>query len=127
MTSSRAHLEHEPNGVGEPSPLLCFCGELLATGFGELVVLGPAIVVGSTPMGADPAAALEPMQAGIERALRHLEGRPRHLPDALRNRPAVSRGEGQRLQDEKVEGALGQIEPLVVHYISLCASTRRLP
>src|SRR5215469_18433348 len=52
---------------------------------------------------------LESMQRWIERSLIDLQHLPGHLPDPLRNGPAVDRLERNRLQDQKVHCSLHQV------------------
>src|SRR5205823_6648491 len=89
--------------------------EPFATGARELVVLRASIVVGRAPRGADPSAALEPMQRRVQRALWDLKRFARDLLDALGNPPAVHRLERERFENQKVERALRQVESGVVH------------
>src|SRR6202167_2397823 len=56
------------NGCRQGFPGVLLDRELLASALGQLVVLGAAIVVGSTPARFDPAAALEPVKRGGEKA-----------------------------------------------------------
>ena len=51
----------------------------------------------------------ELVERGVERALADLQDVARHLPDALRDRPAVHRLERDDLQDQQVQRALHEI------------------
>ena len=101
----------------------------LAAGAGQLVELGPPVVVGRPPPRGDPAAPLQPVQGGVQRALRHLQRGARDLVEALRDGPAVLRPERQRLEDQQIECALREVEPLVRHVcpLSLLQETIREP
>ena len=94
------------HGGGEFHPGVSFQFELAASGLGEFVILGAAIVVRSTPLWFDPATALESMKRGVEGALLDLEDIAGDLLDALGDGPAVQRFEDKGLKDEKVESAL---------------------
>jgi len=54
----------------------------------------------------------EPMECGIERPLRNLQGILADLLDPLRNRPPVLRFEGDGLQDQEIQRSLDQIRRL---------------
>src|SRR5207302_4811035 len=96
-------------------PILRLDLKPFAAGARELVVLCAAIVVGRTPRGTDPSAALEPMQCRVERALWNLKRVARDLVDALGNPPAVHRLERERFENQEIERALRQVESGVVH------------
>src|SRR5690348_191824 len=81
----------------------------------ELVELRAPIVVRLAPLRLDPAAPFEAMEGRIERSLRNLERRRGDLADALRDRPAVLRLEGQRFQDEQIERPLRELDLRCVH------------
>src|SRR5689334_12953117 len=66
----------------------------------EVIVLSAAVVLGGAPVAVDPAALLEALQRGIERALVHVEHSAGELLDARADSPAVHRLEGQRLEDQ---------------------------
>src|SRR5580658_1138961 len=57
------------DGGGQFEPAIGLHGKLLLARRGKFVVFGAAIVVGCAPFGLDPAAPLEPVQGGIQRAL----------------------------------------------------------
>src|SRR5574339_665056 len=81
------HVEDEADGVGEPGPGFGFGGELFPAGGGQLVELGLAVVIGAAPFGADPAAAFEAVQGGVEGALGDLEGGPGDVVEPFRDGP----------------------------------------
>jgi hypothetical protein len=53
---------------------------------------------------------LEAMKRGIERALLHLQDVARQLLNAARDGPSVLRFELQRFEDQKIEGALDEVD-----------------
>src|ERR1041384_7782480 len=87
MGSDRA--QEELNGIGVALPGADFAGELFASGGGEGVELGAAVVLGRAPLGVEQAAILEAVQRGVEGALVDLEDAARDLLDALADPPAV--------------------------------------
>jgi hypothetical protein len=66
-------------------------------------------MLAGTPVGADPALPQHPLEGGIERALLDPEHVAGELIDPLADAPTVHRLEGQRLQDQQLEGAGKQI------------------
>jgi hypothetical protein len=72
----------------------------------QLVVPRAPRVLRLTPLGVEPAGALEPLQRREERPRVHLEHPARHLLDPPRDAEAVHRLEADRLEDEHVERAL---------------------
>src|SRR5215467_6326860 len=89
----------------------------------QLVVLRAAVVVGGAPACLDPAAALQPMKRGIQRALLDMERRAGDLVEALRDGPSVLRLERHGLEDEEIEGPLWKIQRFVCHSACPAAST----
>src|SRR5687768_4198109 len=78
------------DGADEGAPGLLFGGELFAAGLGEAVVLGrPVGFGGGTPLCFYPALFFEPVERGIERALRDLKDVTGDLLDPMSDRPAV--------------------------------------
>jgi len=67
-----ALLQDLRNGRGEPLPFAQFLFQLVASGAGKRIEPGPAIIVRSAPLGADPAALLQAMQRRVERPLANL-------------------------------------------------------
>src|SRR5215831_14521449 len=57
------------DGVGQRPPVGGFSGELFAAGGGELVESGAPVVLGRTPLGADPPAFFQPLERGVEGAV----------------------------------------------------------
>ena len=74
-------------------------------GVGQPVVLGAAPVLALAPFRLDEPLVLEPVEGRIERALRHVQGLSRHLPDAEQHPVAVQAVERDGLEDQEVEGA----------------------
>jgi hypothetical protein len=60
---------------------------------------------------------LEAVERGIERPLLDEQDLVRELLDAARDRPAMERFEGQRLQNQQVEGALHEVDRLHDDYL----------
>ncbi len=52
------------------------------------------------------------MQGRVERPLLHLQHLVRQLADAPGNRPAVERLDGERLENQQVEGSLDEVDRL---------------
>src|SRR5688572_32533961 len=69
-----------------------------------------SIVFGGAPAGADPAALLEPVQRGIERALADRQRVAGGLLDPAGHRVAMRRPPAERLQDQQVERAAERSE-----------------
>src|SRR6185503_14960913 len=123
---------HERNGGRQPLPALEFLGEVFLSGTRQRVVLRAPVGLGGVPLGLDVALCLELVQGRIERALldeQHVAGK---LTDALGDRPAVLRLEGDDLEDQQIERALdevggsGHMLPLVTNtrYPSWCWLSR---
>ena len=64
---------------------------MLAAGLRQPVVLGAPAIFGFTPLGAEPALLLQPVQCRKERARAYLERAPRNLLDAPRDTQPVIR------------------------------------
>ena len=97
-------------GGGEFVPGTLFALELFAAGGGKFVILRAAIIFGSAPAGFDPAATLQAVQRGVQRALLDLQNVFGDLLNTFRNGPAMLRLESNRFEDEQIESALRQIE-----------------
>src|SRR5690606_35874631 len=91
--------------VDVAAPLLGLRSQRAASGGGELVVLGPPVLVGGAPLAVDPPLLLEPLERGVERSLAHPQRLLRELLQALADGPAVHRLQRERLQDQQVESA----------------------
>src|SRR5437016_7625958 len=94
-----ARLQHEPYRGREPLPIGLLLLQIFAPCRSQRIELRPAIVVRLTPLRPNPSALLEAMEGRIKRSLIHLEHFLRHLPDALRDAPAVHRFKSNSLQD----------------------------
>jgi hypothetical protein len=79
----------------------------------ELIELGLAARVGGLPASAEQFFIFEAMECGIEGSLLDLEGVAGDLLDSLRDGVAVNGPERNDPHDEKVEGALRKVEPVV--------------
>ena len=80
----------ERDGAGHLAPAAGLKREAPATGGGEAVVLGLAVVLARAPVGREPAAVLQAMERGIQRALLDLEDLFRGALDDLGDGVAVS-------------------------------------
>src|SRR5947207_9493518 len=115
-------LEHPSDSGAQFSPCVRFRLELCASFPRELVIFRAPIVIGRAPARFDPAPPFETMQSRIERPLADLERRPGDLMQPFGDRPAVLRLKGNGLEDQQVEGALGQFESLSHSACSLPAT-----
>src|SRR5689334_7423401 len=102
--------ENEAEGLREPLPLLLLGCELPAAGSGERVEASAAIVVGDAPLRGYPAARLETVQGGIERAVVDAERAAGRRLDGLCELPAVGRSGLQQLEHDQVERALEEVD-----------------
>src|SRR5512144_1450103 len=98
-------LEQPGDGAGAAVPVCGLGVELFAAGTGEAVELRAAGVLRVTPLGVEPAGALESLEGGEERPRIDLEDAARDLFDSTRDAEAVERLEAQRLEDEHVQRA----------------------
>ena len=87
--ADRAHEAVPSAGLGRELPTACRC---------QTVVARLAIVLGRAPERGDPAAVLEPMQRGVERAVLDLQNVFRTLADDVRDGVPVRRPGDQRLE-----------------------------
>src|SRR5262249_58402484 len=108
-------LEDPGDGRRQGAPGARFLLELLAAGTGQLVVLGPAVVFGGTPVGLHPAASLQAVEGRIEGSLLHLERFGRDLLDARGHVPTVAGSPGEGPPDPQVEGSLGRRQDVFAH------------
>jgi len=86
-----ASLQDERDGPRKPAPRTLLTPELRTAARRELVEPGFPIAGGDTPLRTDPSPALETLQGGIERSLRHLQDGAGDLLQPFRDRPAVQR------------------------------------
>src|SRR5262245_62169397 len=115
MTSG--FLEDEADAAREALPRGFLLSKTLLTGLRQSIEARAPIVLGRAPVSGDPALFLEPLQRRIERTLLHLQDLVRELSNPLRDRPAMQRFERDRLEDEKVDGALDQVGWLPHDYL----------
>src|ERR1043166_1905436 len=102
--------EHLADGAHVPLPERELGAELGPPLRGQPVVLRPAVVLREAPLGGEPAAALQPVEGGVERAFFDQELLAAPLPDPGGDGIAVARAPGERLEDQEVEGALEKVE-----------------
>src|SRR5262249_49499239 len=93
----------------EALPLRALFVHGLPAGAGERIELRAPVVLAVAPLGLDPPLLLELVERGIERALADGEEVVGHLPNPLRDRPAVHRLGGHDFQDQQVERALYEV------------------
>jgi len=84
--------------------------ELRATLGRQLVELGFAVVLAAAPLALDPAALLEAVQGGVERAFTYGENVICELLDPSGDGVSVRGSPRERLEDEEVERALQEVE-----------------
>jgi len=101
--------EDAVNCTYEFVPAACLTDELFATCGGELVEAGFAVVFRRAPLGADPAAVLQAVEGGVQRAMLHLKDFVGAMFDDVGDRVAVGGAEEKRLQDEQIKGALEEV------------------
>jgi hypothetical protein len=83
--------------------------QLAASDRGHPVVLRLTSGVGDAPLVLQPAAALQPVQRGIERALLHVQGFLGGLTNPAADAVSVHRAPGEGLEDEDVERAYVEV------------------
>src|SRR5688572_6075124 len=103
-------LEYLADRVHELLPRPGLGAQLCPSHRGQAIDLGPSLRVGELPARFHPAALLEPVQRGIQRALADLEDFTRQLLDPARDGVPVRGAPRQRLEDEEIERALEQID-----------------
>src|SRR2546427_5045957 len=107
--------EEAGDGGDAARPVGGFGIELFAAGAGQGVVLRAARVLGFAPLAAQPAAPLEPLERGKERAGVDLEDAARDLLDAAGDTETVEGVEAQGLEDQHVQSALDDFGAGRVH------------
>src|SRR5215469_8334472 len=110
LCSRSGEFQDARHSFGELAPILGFDFESLAAGRRERVKAGAAAKLGNAPCGLYPAAMLEAVQRGVKRALIDLQSVLRNLLDAFGDSPAVQSAGAKRAEDEKIKGALEEIE-----------------
>src|SRR6266568_6681405 len=122
--------ENSSYGGGEPPPLGRLSDELFAAGRGQRVEASFAIVFGGAPLGCDPAASLQALERGIERAVFDQQLLVGRLLDRPRDALAVLRAENERAQDQQVERALQEFQPFCFfsgrHMTRVCAPSGKM-
>src|SRR5215211_3100067 len=83
--------------------------ELATASGGERVVARATASRRRSPLRRDPATLLQPLERGVERSLLDRQDGVGQELDLLRDRVAVERLHGERLQDQHVERALEQL------------------
>src|SRR2546430_2692607 len=91
----RLRFEEAIHDGGHALPAFCGADELPASATGNGVEAGAAVIFGFAPIGADPAALLQPQQGGVDGALIEHEGVTAYLLDAPREAIAVQRAHGR--------------------------------
>src|SRR6185312_3170875 len=99
-----AHVENQFDSSHVPPPTRRLRADRAPAGRREAVVFRPPVVLGRPPVALDPPLLLEPLQRGIERPLIDVEGPARELLDACADPPPVHRLEGERFQNQQIEG-----------------------
>src|SRR5262249_2662339 len=92
--------------VGESLPRLTLDGQLLPPGRGQLVILGPPVVLRRSPLRSDPSTRFEPVESRVERPVVDAQDVFGDNLDALRDLVTVSRLDLEHLQNDQVEGPL---------------------
>src|SRR5437762_1013496 len=111
----RFGLEHRGHRSGEPEPRARLATQVLASGAGERVVTGAAVVLRDAPPRCDPALVLESPERRVERTLFDDQHVARGPLDPARDAETVLLAAGQRLQDDETERALQEIAVLFRH------------
>ena len=97
------------DGGDEGRELARFGRELSATFRGNRVELCAAALVGYAPFGDEPPVAFHSIESGVERAFFDAHDVVRALGDPAEDAEAVSRLDGERFEDECVEGAVKSV------------------
>src|SRR5688572_4753125 len=112
MVCPSGWIEHAGDRFGQARPAVALGLHLAAARRRQPVVLRPLFVLRGFPLGRGPSPPLQPVQRGIERAMIDLE----HVPGAGTYRDAdpvaVLRPPLERPENEEIESALQQVEPL---------------
>ena len=102
-------LENQSDRLRQPQPAGRLFLQLLSSFGSEAIELRLATGVRHLPVRGQQPAVFEPVESGIERALRHLHDVARDQLKALRDAVAVNGPAGDDLKDQQVERALGEI------------------
>ena len=112
QSSVAGRIHDSADHADELRPAIALARQLRLARRGQLVVLRLVIGFADAPLGLQPAALFEAMQRRIERAGFDLEQIVRLRADRLADAVAVLRAPLQGPQDQHVERALKQLEPL---------------
>src|SRR5206468_1963348 len=104
-----SRVERGSHGGGETFPAVGFFPKALSSSRSHRVVLRFPAVLALSPFGGDQPLMLQPIERGIERALRNLQRVVGHLLDPQEYAVAVERLQRHRFQDQHVERAREQI------------------
>ena len=97
--------ERRADGRRQPVPAVGFFPQTLAARGGELIELGPAIVLRCAPARLQQPLPHQAKQAGIQRALLNQQRIAGDLPDAQKNAVAMQRPQRNRPQNQQIERA----------------------
>jgi hypothetical protein len=104
--------QNAPDGRRQPPPPSCLFDELFAAQLCEPVEARLTVVPRGSPLSRDPTPLLQPLEGGIKSSVLDQQlvlGRPL---DSARDTLAVLRAEDQRPQDQQVERALQEFQPV---------------
>src|SRR5690349_3532595 len=107
--SDLLQLEHAADRGCEPAPFGSLLPQVPPSGLCERIELRASSKVARSPLGFDPSCEFELVQCGIERAVGDLQLVVGDLCEALADRPAMERLEGEDLQQQEVESALNEV------------------
>ena len=111
-------LENLRHRAGQPIPIRFLAGQLLAALRRQLIELRLSPVARLAPLRFEPAALLQAVQRGIERALLDLQNFLGNLPDSLGDAVPVNRTKRDNLQDQQVQCSLQEIRLFDGHTFS---------
>src|SRR5581483_10059461 len=107
-------VQHSPNRGRERFPARALAHQLPLSGGGEAVLLHPLMVLAGFPIAPNPARALQPVQCRVERAGFHRQHIAGVQADGLADSIAMLGSPLQGLEDEQVQRALQQLNPVLV-------------
>jgi len=90
--------------------------ELTVARGGELVVAPAAVVLGDAPGRLEPSSSLHAQQRGVQRPLGDEEDVAGHRLDAVGDAPSMHGLEGERLQNQHLQGALEKLGAVGRHF-----------
>ena len=91
--------------------------ELFASGRGQFVITGFAIVIGHAPFRRDPPLSFQTVKGGIKRSLLDVQNVLRHLLDPIGDGEAVPGIMLERFQDQHVECSVDEVRFFFRHKI----------